>query len=235
MWQNMNFNPSVAASPRIVETRRQQFMDHGVPARAPGPIGGVEARRTEGAAGRSEARCVERQPRGRAVVQRAPRLAEPPEFLGDRRPQGGAAELGGNAGVQPLAFQRRDGKGQPDRPAMQALQQPTMAVQERAELPPGRIGDDVDEDYVVARPEPDRELLGKVTNGPRAALIEDQRGQVVGGQLPPVDEVGDLLALGPQPRQLGRASTTSSTISRSSARASVAGRRCRLSGSPMAR
>ena len=105
MWQNMNLNPSVAASPRIVETRRQQLMDHGVPARAPGAIGGVEARRTEGATCGSEARCVERQPRGRAVVERATRLAEPPEFLGDRRPQGGAAELGGNAGVQPLAFQ----------------------------------------------------------------------------------------------------------------------------------
>ena len=64
---------------------------------------------------------------------------------------------------------------------MQALQQPTMAVQERAELPPRRIGDDVDEDHVVARSESDRELLGEVTNGPCAALTEDQRRQVVGG------------------------------------------------------
>ena len=58
---------------------------------------------------------------------------------------------------------------------MQALQQPTMAVQERAELPPSWIGDDVDEDHVVARSEPDRELLGEMANGPRAALTEDQR------------------------------------------------------------
>ena len=150
MWQNMNFNPSVAASPRVVETRRQQFMDHGVPARAPGPIGSVEARRTESASCGSEARCVERRPRGHAVVKRAPRLTEPPEFFGDRRSQRGAAKLGGNAGVKLLAFQERDGKGQPDRPAMQALQQPTMTVQERTELTASGISDDVDEDYMPA-------------------------------------------------------------------------------------
>ena len=151
MWQNMNLNPSVAAGPRIVETRRQQLMDHGVPARAPGAIGGVEARRTEGATCGSEARCVERQPRaacrrrarderGRTTgIPRRP-LAARGRCRTRRRCWYGALWLSSDA----------IGKRQPDGPAMQALQQPTMAVQERAELSPRGIGDDVDEDHVVA-------------------------------------------------------------------------------------
>jgi hypothetical protein len=78
-----------------------------------------------------------------------------------------------------------------------------MAVQECPEHTAGWIRDDEHKDHIVTRSEADRTLLREVPDGSLPALGEDERGQVIHEQRTSLGEVGDLVALGAEPRQLG--------------------------------
>ena len=202
MRQDMDLNPSIASGPRFMQTRRQQLMNHSVAASAPGAIGGIEAWRTEGASRRGIARWFDCICCRRPVVQRATRVAEPPEFFSDSRPQRRAGKFAGYAAMERVAFQRGDRKGQSNGPALKALEQPTMAIEEAAKLSGRGIRHDVHEDHVIPGTQSNRELLRKVTNRPRGALIEHQRWEIVLDHRSSPDEVGDLFPFGPQPGKL---------------------------------
>jgi CHAD domain-containing protein len=85
---------------------------------------------------------------------------------------------------------------------VEAPEQPTVTREERAEVSPGGLGHEAHEDDVLSCGEANRELLGKV----QATFSRSVPSQVVSGS----------------------PSTTSNTMRRSTARATVAGRRCRL-------
>ena len=124
---------------------------------------------------------------------------------------------------------------EPEEAAVQALEQPTVAREERAEGSPGGLGQEVDEDDVLSRGEPNRELLWKVPDGPGPRWLKASAGSSSAER--PYRSVKQATFSRSVPSQVVSAwpSTTSSTMRRSTALATVAGRRCRLFGSPIAR
>jgi hypothetical protein len=140
---------------------------------------------------------------GHGVARRVPDVAEPPELIDHRRPQRRGDVLGQDARVEVLGPEQCRREHEPEGPAVEALEQPTVTREECVEVSPSGLGHEVGEDDVLSRVEANRELLWKVPSGPGALLREHQRRQFVSGETVPLGEAGDLLTLGAQPGGLG--------------------------------
>jgi hypothetical protein len=126
-------------------------MEHGVALHAPRLVGGAKAGRPKGASGHGVARRVGRRDGAPAFVDRAPEVAEPPGLIGHRRPQWRGHVLGHDARVEVLRPEQCRREHEPEGAAVEALEQPTVTREERAEVSPGGLGDEVHEDDVFTR------------------------------------------------------------------------------------
>jgi hypothetical protein len=136
MRQDMDVQATVAASPRIVETWRQQFVQGGFASFAPRPIRGEEARGAERpACGRISIGIDDGPCHRAALLQRAPRVAEPPELIDHTGSHRGGDEVAHHSLMRGLASEQCGRQHQSKRPTVKPLQQGSDGLRGRCGTP----------------------------------------------------------------------------------------------------